>query len=140
MRGLPYPPLYPPSLYTVSQKSRPLILSSVYQILTDFQKSSTVTLPKTCNKVVIKDLITTDTRHYTVKYKFSKFVLTAVTQQLIMHANPEENVAMVDELILCQEDQLYKFIIQYAHALALSAVIRIIFSPRSGLEETCSIC
>jgi len=28
-----------------------------------------------------------------------------VTQQQIMHANPEENVAMVDDLVLCQEDQ-----------------------------------
>jgi len=42
--------------------------------------------------------------HYHVKYKFSKFVPTAVTQQQIMHANPEENVATVDALVLSQED------------------------------------
>jgi len=40
-----------------------------------------------------------------VKYKFSKFVPTAVTQQQVMHANNEENVAMVDALVLRQEDQ-----------------------------------
>jgi len=38
-----------------------------------------------------------------VKYKFSKIVPTAVTQQQMMHANPEENVIMVDKLVLCQE-------------------------------------
>jgi len=62
--------------YTVSQKSRPLSLSSVYQILTDFQNSFTDTL---CGKPVIKwlgpmkDPTTPDTvrcwsLHYLVKY------------------------------------------------------------------------
>jgi len=59
-----------------------------------------------------------------VKYKFSKFVPTAVTQQ-IMHANPEENVAMVDELVLCQEDQPQ--IHHSVYPVAGSAVIWIIF-------------
>jgi len=51
-----------------------------------------------------------------------------------MHTNPEENVAMVDELVLCQEDhsQIHHLI----RPLVLSTVIWIIFSTRSGLEDT----
>jgi len=52
-----------------------------------------------------------------------------------MHANPEENVAMVDELVLCQEEQP-----QIHHSLcplALSAVICCYASLlQSELEET----
>ena len=68
-----------------------------------------------------------------MKYKFSKFVPTAVTQQQIMHAKPEENVAMVDELVLCQEDQS-----QMHHSirpLALSAVLWMIFHRDLGLKR-----
>ena len=50
-----------------------------------------------------------------------------------MHANPEENVAMVDKLVLCQEDQP-----QIHHSvcpLTLSAVIWIIFHHDLGLKR-----
>jgi len=40
-----------------------------------------------------------------VKYKFSKFAPTAVTQRQIMRAHTNENVAMADELVLSQEDE-----------------------------------
>ena len=40
-----------------------------------------------------------------MKYKFSKFAPTAVTQQQIMRAHTEDNVAMADELVLSQEDE-----------------------------------
>jgi len=43
--------------------------------------------------------------HFFVKYKVSKFVPTAVTQRHIFRLCTEENVAQVDKLVLCQEDQ-----------------------------------
>jgi len=51
-----------------------------------------------------------------------------------MRAPTEENVAIVDEMVLCQEDQpqIHPSIRQ----LALPAVIRKICSLRYGLKET----
>jgi len=48
--------------------------------------------------------------HYLVKYKFSKFAPTAVTQRQIMraHSRTKENVAMADELVLSQKDEAQK--------------------------------
>jgi len=43
--------------------------------------------------------------HYLVKYKFSKFAPTAVTQQQIMHSCTKENVTMADKLVLRKEDE-----------------------------------
>jgi len=40
-----------------------------------------------------------------VKYKFSKFAPTAVTERQIMRAHTKENVAMADELVLSHEDE-----------------------------------
>jgi len=51
----------------------------------------------------------------------------------MMHANPEENVAMVDELVLCQEDQPQTH--HYICPSALSAVIWIIFHHCLGLKK-----
>jgi len=48
-----------------------------------------------------------------VKYKFSEFAPTAVTQWQIMLADTKENVAMADEQVLSQEDKTVKFIIQH---------------------------
>ena len=68
-----------------------------------------------------------------MKYRFSNFVPTAVTRQQIVHANPEENVAMIDELVLCQEDQPQVY--HSVRQLALSTVIWIIFHRDLALNR-----
>ena len=96
------------------------------------------TLRKTCNKLVIKDPTTPDTHHYTILLNTNFQNLYRLQSHSRTWTQTLKRMCLWKmswycELVPCQEDQS-----QIRHSirpLALCAVIWIIFSPLSWLEQ-----